>query len=85
MLHTIASVKEVLTHLNLLHEGELTNAAVLLFVKAPHKIFLQAEVNRNLSYWILSGRMLHVLQSPWVSVCFKKRIYQCAIRKSLIC
>jgi predicted HTH transcriptional regulator len=43
-LEVTTSVKEVLTHLNLLREGELTNAAVLLFGKDPHKIFLQAEV-----------------------------------------
>lgn len=36
--------KDVLTHLNLLKEGKLTNAAVLLFGKDPHKFFLQAEV-----------------------------------------
>jgi predicted HTH transcriptional regulator len=43
-LELTASLKEVLIHLNLLHEGELTNAAVLLFGKDPHKFFLQAEV-----------------------------------------
>ncbi len=39
-----ASVKDVLTHLNLLRDGKLTNAAVLLFGKEPHRFFLQAEV-----------------------------------------
>lgn len=39
-----ASVRDVLIHLNLLHEGQLTNAAVLLFGNDPHKFFLQAEV-----------------------------------------
>lgn len=39
-----ASVRDVLIHLNLLYEGQLTNAAVLLFGKDPHKFFLQAEV-----------------------------------------
>lgn len=39
-----APVKDVFTHLNLLHDGKLTNAAVLLFGKDPHKFFLQAEV-----------------------------------------
>lgn len=37
-------VKDVLIHLNLLKSGKLTNAAVLLFGKEPHKYFLQAEV-----------------------------------------
>ena len=37
-------VKDVLVHLNLLKSGKLTNAAVLLFGKNPHKYFLQAEV-----------------------------------------
>lgn len=39
-----AQVKDILTHLNLLKSGKLTNAAVLLFGKEPHKFFLQAEV-----------------------------------------
>ncbi len=39
-----ASVRDVLIHLNLLHEGQLMNATVLLFGKNPHKFFLQAEV-----------------------------------------
>ena len=43
-LELTSSIKEVLTHLNLLCEGELTNAAVLLFGKDPHRLFLQAEV-----------------------------------------
>ena len=37
-------VKDVLIHLNLLRDGKITNAAVLLFGKDPHKFFLQAEV-----------------------------------------
>lgn len=37
-------VKDVLVHLNLLKSGKLTNAAILLFGKNPHKYFLQAEV-----------------------------------------
>lgn len=36
--------KDVLTHLNLMKNSKLTNAAVLLFGKDPHKFFLQAEV-----------------------------------------
>ncbi len=36
--------EDVLTHLNLLREGKLTNAAILLFGKNPHRFFLQAEV-----------------------------------------
>ena len=39
-----SSVTDVLIHLNLLRDGKLTNAAVLLFGKNPHKFFLQAEV-----------------------------------------
>jgi predicted HTH transcriptional regulator len=38
------SPREVFTHLNLMHNGKLTNAAVLLFGKRPKKYFLQAEV-----------------------------------------
>ena len=37
-------IRDVLTHLNLLREGKLTNAAILLFGKNPHRFFLQAEV-----------------------------------------
>ncbi|MFH1260116.1 MAG: DUF4062 domain-containing protein [Elusimicrobiota bacterium] len=36
--------RDVLTHLNLLKDGKLTNAAVLLFSKDPHRFFLQAEI-----------------------------------------
>lgn len=39
-----APVKDVLTHLNLLHKGTLTNAAILLFGKNPQKFHLQAEI-----------------------------------------
>ncbi len=37
-------VKDIFTHLNLLHKGALTNAAVLLFGKNPQKYHLQAEI-----------------------------------------
>lgn len=37
-------VKDVFTHLKLLNKGKLTNAAILLFGKNPHRFFLQAEV-----------------------------------------
>lgn len=43
-LELTASVRDVLIHLNLLHDGQLTNAAILLFGKDPHRFFLQAEV-----------------------------------------
>lgn len=43
-LELTATAKDVLTHLNLLQDGKLTNAAILLFGKDPHKFFLQAEV-----------------------------------------
>ena len=36
--------KDVLTHLNLLQGDKLTNAAILLFGKNPHRFFLQAEI-----------------------------------------
>jgi len=39
-----APVVEVLTHLNLLDEGRLTNAAVLLFGKNPQRFFINSEV-----------------------------------------
>jgi predicted HTH transcriptional regulator len=39
-----SSITDVLIHLNLLRDGKLTNAAVLLFGKNPHRFFLQAEV-----------------------------------------
>ena len=39
-----ASVETVFTHLDLLRNGKLTNAAVLLFGKNPHHFFIQAEV-----------------------------------------
>lgn len=37
------SVKNVFIHLNLLNGNKLTNAAILLFGKNPHKFYLQAE------------------------------------------
>lgn len=36
--------KDVFIHLNLLKDGKLTNAAILLFGKNPHKFHLQAEI-----------------------------------------
>ena len=39
-----APVKDVLTHLDLIKDGKLTNTAVLLFGKVPHRFFIQAEV-----------------------------------------
>ena len=39
-----APIKDVFAHLDLLKDGKLTNAAVLLFGKNPHKFFIQAEV-----------------------------------------
>ncbi len=39
-----ASVVDILTHLNLLKSGKLTNAAILLFGRRPEEYFLQAEV-----------------------------------------
>jgi len=37
-------IKDAFVHLDLMREGKLTNAAVLLFGKDPHKFFIQAEV-----------------------------------------
>lgn len=37
-------IKDAFVHLNLIKNGKLTNAAVLLFGKNPHKFFMQAEV-----------------------------------------
>jgi predicted HTH transcriptional regulator len=39
-----SSARDVLIHLNLLRSDKLTNAAILLFGKSPHRFFLQAEV-----------------------------------------
>lgn len=39
-----APIKDVLVHLDLMKDGRLTNAAVLLFGKNPHKFFIQAEI-----------------------------------------
>ncbi|MDI6781801.1 MAG: hypothetical protein QME49_06855 [bacterium] len=38
------SVEAVLTHLNLIRGGKLTNATILLFGKNPHHFFIQAEI-----------------------------------------
>lgn len=37
-------INDILTHLSLMSDGNLTNAAVLLFGREPHRFFLQAEV-----------------------------------------
>jgi predicted HTH transcriptional regulator len=39
-----SSVKDVFTHLKLIKDGKLTNAAVLLFGKSPRKFFDQAKI-----------------------------------------
>ena len=39
-----ASLEDAFTHLGLLKDGGLTNAAVLLFGKDPHKFFMQAQI-----------------------------------------
>lgn len=39
-----SSIKDAFTHLDLIKDAKLTNAAVLLFGKNPHKFFIQAEV-----------------------------------------
>ncbi len=43
-LNSKTPAKDVLTHLSLVKDNKLTNAAVLLFGKEPHKFFLQAEI-----------------------------------------
>lgn len=39
-----APIKDVFTHLSLIRDGKLTNAAILLFGKNPHRFFMQAEI-----------------------------------------
>jgi len=39
-----SSVKDVFTHLKLIKDGKLTNAAILLFGKTPRKFFDQAKI-----------------------------------------
>jgi ATP-dependent DNA helicase RecG len=39
-----ATAPEVLTHLNLLNDGRLTNAAVLLFGRRPQRLLISSEV-----------------------------------------
>ena len=39
-----AKTKEILTHLNLLADGRIANAAILLFGKAPQRFFICSEV-----------------------------------------
>ncbi|MDE2231529.1 MAG: DUF4062 domain-containing protein [Candidatus Omnitrophica bacterium] len=39
-----APLKDVFIHLDLLKDGQLTNAAILLFGKKPHRFFIQAEM-----------------------------------------
>ena len=39
-----AAIKDAFVHLDLMKDDKLTNAAVLLFGKNPHKFFIQAEV-----------------------------------------
>lgn len=43
-LNQKASVKDVLTHLKLLTDGKITNAAILLFGKEPRNFFSQANI-----------------------------------------
>lgn len=39
-----ASIKKILTHLNLLQKNQITNAALLLFGKNPQRFFINSEV-----------------------------------------
>ena len=39
-----SNIKEVLTHLNLIEKGKITNAAILLFGNNPQRFFLTSEV-----------------------------------------
>lgn len=43
-LQETAAIEDVLTHLNLLNDGRITNAAILLFGKAPQRFFINSEV-----------------------------------------
>jgi ATP-dependent DNA helicase RecG len=43
-LQESAAVDEVLVHLNLMKEGRITNAALLLFGKTPQRFFINSEV-----------------------------------------
>jgi predicted HTH transcriptional regulator len=43
-LHEDATPEELLTHLNLFDEGQLTHAAVLLFAKHPQRFLISSEV-----------------------------------------
>ena len=43
-LYEIAPTEEILIHLNLMKEGKLTNASLLLFGKEPQRFFINSEV-----------------------------------------
>lgn len=43
-LPATAKPERILTHLNLLHDGKLTNAAILLFGNDPHRFFIASEI-----------------------------------------
>jgi len=54
------SVRDALTHSELLKEGKLTNVAVVLFGKNPQKFFLQSEVKCLHLIWLIKGFSLHL-------------------------
>jgi len=43
-LQETAPIEDILTHLNLLNDGRITNAAILLFGKEPQRFFINSEV-----------------------------------------
>lgn len=72
-------VKDVLVHLDLFKGGKLTNAAVLLFGKNPHKFFIQAEVKSLqfsgtevkkpfVNYQVYSGNLSEQIDKAWAFV-----------------
>ena len=43
-LDEIASIEEILVHLNLMNEGKFTNSSLLLFGKEPQRFFINSEI-----------------------------------------
>ena len=67
-----SSAEDILTHLNLLRDGGLTNSAVLLFAKKPQRFFITAEIRCVLfhgnevskpipSYQVYKGDVFHMV------------------------
>ncbi len=43
-LHDTDSIESILSHLNLMQDGKLTNASILLFGKEPQRFFINSEI-----------------------------------------